>query len=87
MSFLRTSVVRVINLRTGKSTVVYAQHHTASQVTLISKRLKGKLNFEVDSNRGVAIRTLAKQTANSEGFTEFTIQFLMNNEKFEIKIR
>ena len=43
------------------------------------------MNLEVDSKRGVAIRTLAKQTASSEDFTELTIQFLMNNEKFEIK--
>ena len=40
---LRTSAVRVINPRTGKSTLVYAQNDTASQVTLISKRLKDEL--------------------------------------------
>ena len=34
---LRTSAVRVINPVTGKSTLAYAQHDTASQATLISK--------------------------------------------------
>ena len=82
---LRTSAVRVINPRTGKSTLVYAQHDTASQVTLISKRLKDELNLEVNSNSGVTIRTLAEQTTNSEGLTQFTIQSLTNNEKFDIE--
>ena len=82
---LRTSAVRVINPRTGKSTLVYARHNTASQVTLISKRLRDELYLEVGGKRGVAIHTLAEQTTPSEGFTEFTIQSLMNNEKFEIK--
>ena len=34
---LRTSAVRVINPDTGKSTLAYAQHDTASQATLISE--------------------------------------------------
>ena len=73
---LRTSAVRVINPRTGKSTLVYAQHDTASQVTFISRRLKDELNLEVNSDSGVTIRTLAEQTINSEGLTQFTIQSL-----------
>ena len=82
---LRTSAVRVINPRTGKSTLVYAQHDTASQVTLIFKRLKDELNLEVNSDSGVTIRTLAEQTTNGEGLTQFTIQSLTNNEKFDIE--
>ena len=82
---LRASEVRVINPGTGKSTLVYAQHDTASQVALISRRLKDELNIEVESSCGVAIRTQAEQPTNSEGFTEFAIQSLVNNENFAIK--
>ena len=43
---LRTSAVRVINPHTGESTLAYAQHDTASQVTLISDALKTELGLE-----------------------------------------
>ena len=47
---LRTSAVRVINPSTGRTTLVYAQHDTASQAILISERLKNELNLAVDKN-------------------------------------
>ena len=40
---LRTSAVIVINPDTGKSTLAYMQHDTASQATLISESLKTEL--------------------------------------------
>jgi len=43
---LRTSAVRVINQTTGRSTLAYAQHDTASQA-LISDSLKQELGLEV----------------------------------------
>ena len=64
---LRTSAVRVINRSTGRSTLVYGQHGTASQATLISERLKNELNLAVDKKRNVTIRTLAQQTTSSGG--------------------
>ena len=45
---LRTSAVRVINPSTGRSTLVYVQHDTALQATLISERLKNEFNLAVD---------------------------------------
>ena len=56
---LRSSAVRVINPCTGRSTLVCAQHNTASQATLISERLKNELNLTVDKKRNITIRTLA----------------------------
>ena len=44
---LRISAVRVINPVTGKSTLIYAQHDTASQTTLISNRLSTGEEFSV----------------------------------------
>ena len=43
------------------------------------------MNLEVNSDSGVTIRTLAEQTTNSEGLTQFTIQSLTNNKKFDIE--
>ena len=40
VALLRTSAVKVMNPNTGKSTLAYAQHDTASQVTLISAALR-----------------------------------------------
>ena len=56
---LRTSAVRVINPITGMSSLVYAQHDTGSQVTLISERLKNELDLDVE-NVSVVIRTLVE---------------------------
>ena len=68
---LRTSAVRVINPSTGRSTLVYAQHDTASHAKLISERLKNELNLAVDKKRNITIRTLAQQTISSSGVKEF----------------
>ena len=43
---LRTSAVRVINQETGRSTLAYAQHDTASQATLISDSLREELGWK-----------------------------------------
>ena len=45
LGMLRTSVVRVVNPVTGKSTLIYAQHDTASQAALISKSLRDELGL------------------------------------------
>ena len=80
---LRTSAVRVINPTTGKSTLAYAQHDTASQATLISKRLKHELNLDV-KNDSVIIRTLADQTTKSAGLAAFNLQSLVDDEIYPI---
>ena len=81
---LCTSAVRVINPSTGRSTLVYAQHDTASQATLISERLKNK-NLVVDKKRNITIRTLGPQTSSSGGLTDFTLQSLSTDETFQMK--
>ena len=53
---LRTSAVRVINPRTGNSTLVYAQYDTASQVTLVSERLVNELDLSVNFDHVLNIR-------------------------------
>ena len=69
---LRTSVVRVINPITGMSSLIYAQHDTGSQVTLVSERLKNELDLDVE-NVSVVIRTLAKQATRSKGLDNFEL--------------
>ena len=82
---LCTSAVRVINPRIGNSTLVYAQHDTASQVTLVPERLVNELDLSVNSDHALNIRTLAEQTTKSAGFIELKLQSLTTNEVFEIK--
>ena len=71
---LRTSVVRVINPSTKKSTLAYAQHDTAAQLTLISKMLKNELNLGVDKNRTMTIRIPTQQTTSNGRMIEFTLR-------------
>ena len=80
---LRTSAVRVINPITGMSSLVYAQHDTGSQVTLISERLKNELDLDVE-NVSVVIRTLAEQATRSKGFVNFELQSLNDNAVYSI---
>ena len=82
---LRTSAVRVLNPRTGKSTLVYAQHDTASQATLVSERLINELKLDVNKDHTIMIRTLADQSTSSIGLAAFTLQSLSSNEYFKIK--
>ena len=80
---LRTSAVKVINPKNGKSTFAYAQHDTGSQATLISERLKNELNLKVKIDC-VTIRTLADQTTKSGGLTEFKLQSFSDNAEYPI---
>ena len=80
---LRTSAVRVINPRTGKSALVYAQHDTGSQATLVSERVKNELGLGVE-NESVTIRTLADQATKGCGLTNFELQSLSNDEVYSI---
>ena len=73
---LRASAMRVINLVTGRSTLAYAQHDTASQATPISEGLKNELDLETVSDPTVTIKTLSDQTATTEGRTDFSLESL-----------
>ena len=70
---MRTSAVKVVNPITGKSTRVYAQHDTASQVTLISDNLKKELELEAVPDSTVTLRTLADQKVCCGGRTDFKL--------------
>ena len=82
---LRTCAVEVINPKNGRSTLVYAQHDTASQATLISDTLKEELALDVLPDPFITVHTLSDQTTNCLGRTDITIKSLVNNEE-EFKI-
>ena len=82
---LRTSAVGVINPNMGESTLAYAQHDTASQVTLISDALKTELGLETNSDPNVKIRTLSDKTVVCKGRTVFKLKSLHTGEKFVIE--
>ena len=82
---LSTSAVKVVNPMTGKSTLAYAQHDTASQATLISKSLWDEPGLATKTDHAITIRTSAKQTMRSGGLTNFKIESLSNKETFAIK--
>ena len=82
---LRTSAVRVINPATGRSTLAYAQHDTASQATLISEGLRDELDLETVKDPSVTIKTLSDHTAITEGRTDFSLESLYTGEEFSVK--
>ena len=69
----------------GGKLLVYAQHDTVSQATLISERLKNELDLAADKNWTIAIRTLAQQATSSGGLTEFIFQWLSTDRNFSYK--
>ena len=77
--------MRVIKPRTGKSTLAYAQHDTAFQVTLVFKRLIEELELDVNTNYKLSIRILADQTTVSKGLVTSTLQSLISNEYFDVQ--
>ena len=81
---LQTSAVRVINQTTGRSTLAYAQHDTASQASLISDSLQKELGLEVTPDPCVNIRTLADQTVSYMGKTDFSLESLVTGYSYEI---
>ena len=59
---LCTNLVRVINPSFGRCALVYAQHGTASQVTLISEMFINEFGLKMKDSPGITIRTLAEKT-------------------------
>ena len=66
---LHTSAVKVMHPHTGESTLAYAQHNTASQVTLTPNALKNELGLETNSDPNIKIPTLADETVDCKGRT------------------
>ena len=65
--------------------MVYAQHDTASQATLISQTLCDELNLEIETDSTATLRTLGDQTAVTKGRTNFELESLSTGEKFPIE--
>ena len=82
---LRTSAVKIANPLTGKSTLAYAQHDTASQATLISDDLKSELGLKVTPDPAVSLRTLADLPVASGGRTNFKLESLHSGEEFMVR--
>ena len=82
---LRTRAVRAFNPDTGKSTITYAQHVTASQAALISESLKIELGLNTNKDKTITICTLAPQTTHSNGLANFLIESLTTGETFRVR--
>ena len=70
---MRTSAVKIVNPATRKSFLVYSQHDTASQATLISETLKAELGLQATPDPTVSLRTLANEKVSSVGRTNFKL--------------
>ena len=81
---MRTSAVKIVNPATGKSSLVYAQHNTASQATLISETLKVELGLRATPDPAVSLRTLTNEKVSSGGRTNFKLESLYSGEQFDI---
>ena len=81
---MRTSAVKTVKPATGKSSLVYAQHDTASQATLISETLKAELGLQATPDPTVSLRTLADEKMSSGGRTNFKLESLYSGEQFHI---
>ena len=85
VTLMRTSVVKVINLVTGKSTFVYTQHDTASQATLTSDSSKMELGLEIIPDFSVTLRTHADQKVALGSRTNFKLESLHIGDEFMIE--
>ena len=82
---MRKSAVKIDNLVTGKSSLTYTQHDTASQATLISDSLKTELGLETISNSTVTLRTLAHKKVACGGRTNFKLELPYIGNEFVIE--
>ena len=82
---LRTCAVKVINPRTGRFTLAYAQHDTASQGTIVSKTLMDKLGLVASKRSEIHIRTLANEFTPCRGVVNFELESLTTGERFDVE--
>ena len=81
---LRTSAVKVINFSSGRCASVYAQHDTASQVTLISERLSDEFGLKMNNSNAITSRKLAEETTPANGVVQFNLESLTTKEVFTV---
>ena len=82
---LRTCAVKVINPRTGRFTLAYAQHDTASQGTIVSKSLMDELGLVASKRSQIHIRTLANEFTPCRGIVNFELESLTTGERFDVE--
>ena len=82
---LRTCAVKVINPRTGRFTLAYAQHDTASQGTIVFKSLMDELGLVAFKRSKIHIRTLANEFTPCRGVVNFELESLTTGERFDVE--
>ena len=82
---LRTCAVKVINPRTGRITLAYAQHDTASQGTIVSESLMDELGLVASKRSEIHIRTLANEFTPCRGVVNFELESLTTSERFYVE--
>ena len=82
---LRTCAVKVINPRTGRFTLGYAQHDTASQGTIVSKSLMEEFGLVASKSSEIHIRTLANEFTPCRGVVNFELESLTTGERFDVE--
>ena len=82
---LRACAVKVINPRTGRFTLAYAQHDTASQGTIVSKSLMDELGLVASKSSEIHIRTLANEFTPCRGVVNFELESLTTGERFDVE--
>ena len=82
---LRTCAVKVINPRTGRFTLAYAQHDTASQGTIVSKSLMDELGLVASKRSEIHIHTLANEFTPCRGVVNFELESLTTGERFDVE--
>ena len=82
---LRTCAVKVINPRTGRFTLAYVQHDTASQETIMSKSLMDELGLVASKRSEIHIRTLANEFTPCRGVVNFELESLTTGERFDVE--
>ena len=85
MVLLRTCAVKVINPRTGRFTLAYAQHDTASQGTIVSKSLMDELGLVASKRSQIHIRTLPNKFKPCRGVVNFELESLTTGERFDVE--
>ena len=82
---LCTCAVKVINPRTGRFTLAYAQHNTASQGTIVFKSWMDKLGLVASKSSEIHICTLANEFTPCRGVVNFELESLTTGERFDVE--
>ena len=81
----RISAIQVINVRTGVSSKMYAQHHLGSDITLVSTNLADELGLVSEESSKIALHTVTESTISDFKDTSFVVETLHTKERFQIQ--